>query len=81
MDELFEVLTLVQTEKVTKPLAIVLYGSEYWDNVVDFDTMIEWGTISADDLDLFHLCDTPEQAFEILTATLDYNDNNHLLPE
>jgi uncharacterized protein (TIGR00730 family) len=74
LDEMFEVLTLVQTEKVTKPLAIVLYGSEYWDNVVDFDTMIQWGTISANDLNLFHVCDTPDQAFKALVETLNNNE-------
>lgn len=76
LDEMFEVLTLVQTEKVTKPLTIVLYGSEYWDEVVDFDTMIRWGTISADDLHLFHVCDTPDQAFNTLVKTLKNNQSN-----
>jgi uncharacterized protein (TIGR00730 family) len=81
MDELFEVLTLLQTQKVTKPLAIILYGGEYWKNVINFDTMIEWGTISQKDLDLFHLCDSPERAFDILVTNLTNNENNHLLPE
>ncbi|KPL07267.1 lysine decarboxylase [bacterium SM23_57] len=80
LDELFEVLTLVQTEKVTKPLAIILYGSEYWNNIINFDTMIEWGTISAEDLNLFHVCDSPDQAFKALVDILTDNENNHSLP-
>jgi uncharacterized protein (TIGR00730 family) len=68
MDEFFEVLTLVQTQKVRKKLPIVLYGSEYWNSLINFQTMIDWGAISPEDLDLFRVCDTPEQAFEYLKA-------------
>jgi uncharacterized protein (TIGR00730 family) len=71
LDELFELLTLVQTRKVSRPLPIVLYGREYWDDVVNFDALVRWGTISADDLDLFYRADTPEDAFRFLQAELD----------
>jgi hypothetical protein len=81
LDEMFEVLTLVQTQKVTKPLAIILYGSEYWKHVINFKSMIEWGTISAEDLNLFHICDTPDEAFNTLVDHLNTNENNHTLPE
>jgi uncharacterized protein (TIGR00730 family) len=70
MDELMEMLTLIQTEKVTKRLPIVLYGSEYWDEVLDFDALVRWGTISKEDLKLFHRSDDPEEAFEYLKARL-----------
>lgn len=66
MDELFEVLTLVQTKKVVKRLPIILYGREYWDRIVNFDAMVEWGVIAREDLKLIHRCDNPDAAFEIL---------------
>ncbi len=69
-DELFEVLTLIQTEKSRKHMPVILYGSNYWNSVLNIDAMIEWGTISAKDKKLYHVCDTPEQAFEILTKAL-----------
>lgn len=70
MDELFEVLTLVQTEKVRKTLPIVLYGSAYWREVVNFEAMVRWGTISRKDLRLFQRCDSPQEAFEFLRETI-----------
>ena len=81
LDEMFEVLTLVQTKKVTKPVSLILYGSDYWNEVINFDTLIKWGTISPKDLNLFHICDTPEDAFNILINALTYHENNHHLPE
>lgn len=65
-DELFELLTLRQTQKVKKPLCVVVYGSEYWDSVVDFNKMAEWGVISEEDLDLFYRADSVAQAFDFL---------------
>jgi hypothetical protein len=70
IDELSEVLTLVQTGKPKKTMPIILYGSEYWNKVINFKTMAEWGTISEKDLNLFKICDTPEEAFEYLTKRL-----------
>ena len=69
-DELFELLTLVQTRKVSKPLPIVLYGSEFWNDVVQFDSLVKWGVIAPTDLDLFYRCDDPDDAFEFLTGRL-----------
>jgi uncharacterized protein (TIGR00730 family) len=69
-DELFELLTLVQTDKLSKPIEIMLYGSEYWDQVLDFKPMAEWGAIADDDLGLLHRVDTPGDAFERLRAHL-----------
>ncbi len=70
IDELSEVLTLIQTGKPKKTMPIILYGSEYWNKVLNFDLMAEWGVISKKDLELFKICDTPEEAFEYLTGRL-----------
>jgi uncharacterized protein (TIGR00730 family) len=71
MDELFEVLTLVQTEISAKPMPIVLYGKDYWEEVIDFQALVDWGTISESDLELFHMCDSVDEAFGYLTDRLD----------
>ncbi|MDD2546412.1 MAG: TIGR00730 family Rossman fold protein [Burkholderiaceae bacterium] len=63
LDELFEVLTLVQTQKA-KPVPIVLVGTDYWKRMIDFGVMVEEGTISAEDLKLFHFTDDPQEAWE-----------------
>jgi uncharacterized protein (TIGR00730 family) len=70
LDELFELLTLIQTQKIDRKLPIVLYGKEFWDEIIDIDALVRWGTISADDLELCHLASTPEDAFEYLSAEL-----------
>ena len=70
MDELFEILTLVQTGKVSKAPPIVLFGSEFWNNVVNFDALVEWGTISPQDLDLFKMVDTVEEARDYIIEQL-----------
>ncbi len=67
MDELFEVLTLLQTQKVQRPVTVIVYGREFWEEVVKFDKFIEWGTISEQDLELFHVVDDVDEAFRILT--------------
>ena len=70
LDELFEVLTLQQTGKIRKPMPIVLFGSDYWSKVVNFDALVEFGTISPEDLDLFLLTDSVDEAFDYLTEEL-----------
>ncbi|AVP57532.1 LOG family protein [Pulveribacter suum] len=65
MDELFEVLTLVQTTKA-KPVPIVLFGSSFWRAIINFDVMLEFGTISPADLELFHITDDPAEAWETI---------------
>ena len=67
LDELFEVMTLVQTRKA-KPVPIVLFGTDYWKRLINFDVMVEEGTISPEDLDLFHFADEPEQAWSQIQA-------------
>jgi uncharacterized protein (TIGR00730 family) len=61
-DEFFELLTLIQTGKM-KPIPIMLFGKHFWNRVVDFEAIAEEGTISKDDLDLFHWCETAEEAW------------------
>ncbi|HPK87474.1 MAG TPA: LOG family protein [Atribacterota bacterium] len=70
MDELFEVLTLLQTKKIKKPIPIVIYGSEYWNQIINFDVLAEFGTISKSDLKLFKFCNTVDEAFSYLTEKL-----------
>ncbi|MEO7939920.1 MAG: TIGR00730 family Rossman fold protein, partial [Burkholderiaceae bacterium] len=65
LDELFEVITLVQTRK-SKPLPIVLFGSDYWSRLVNFDVLLEDGTISPKDLELFSYADTPEDVWNTI---------------
>jgi uncharacterized protein (TIGR00730 family) len=69
-DELFELLTLAQTEKLAKRICIVVYGKDYWDRVINFQALVDAGTISPKDLQLFHWASTPEEAFEYLRADL-----------
>lgn len=67
LDELFEVMTLVQTGKA-KPVPIILFGSEYWKRLINFDVMIEEGAISPEDLKLFHYVDDPQDAWDVIKA-------------
>src|SRR5262249_50801441 len=66
MDELFELLTLVQTQKSKKKLPIVLYGQDFWGEVLNLKALLAWGTISPADLSLFHVADSPDDAFDYL---------------
>ncbi|MBC7681187.1 MAG: TIGR00730 family Rossman fold protein [Ferruginibacter sp.] len=67
LDELFEVVTLVQTGK-TKAVPIILFGADYWKKLINFDVLIEEGAISASDMDLFNFVDTPEDAWAAIRA-------------
>jgi len=70
MDELFELLTLISTQKMSKPMPVLLYGSAYWDEVLNLDAMVKYGTISPSDLELFHCVDCVEDAYDFITAKL-----------
>ena len=70
MDELMEILTLVQTEKLRKDVFIVLYGGDFWNSVINFDALVAAGVISRSDLDLFRICNTPKEAFSYLRRKL-----------
>jgi uncharacterized protein (TIGR00730 family) len=78
LDEMFEILTLSQTQKLAKKITVVLYGSSYWQGVLNLDVLVDKGTISPRDRELFQMADTTDQAFEILREGL---TRNHLEPE
>jgi uncharacterized protein (TIGR00730 family) len=65
-DELFEILTLAQTEKLAKKIVVVIYGSEYWKRLLNFQLMVDTGTIAQHDLELIKIVDSPEEGFAIL---------------
>ena len=70
MDELMEILTLTQTQKLTKKMTIVLYGSSYWNEIINFPALVKHGVVSPEDLKLFQFADDPETAFNILKEGL-----------
>ncbi len=67
LDELFETLTLIQTGKV-KPIPVLLFGQAFWERVINFNVLVEEGTISARDLELFVYVETAEEAWELISA-------------
>ena len=71
LDEFFEVLTLIQTNKPRKVMPVVLFGNEYWDEVINFDAFVRWGTISAKELEIFYKTDSVDDAYKYLTARLE----------
>ena len=73
LDEMFEILTLTQTNKLAKKITVVIYGSEYWKRVFNLDALVDTGAISPKDIELFQYADTPEQAFELLRKGLTEN--------
>ncbi len=78
LDEMFEILTLAQTQKLAKKITVVIYGTEYWKKVFNLQALVDTGAISPKDLELFQYADTPEEAFEILRHGL---TENHLTPD
>jgi uncharacterized protein (TIGR00730 family) len=78
LDELFEILTLAQTHKLAKKILVIVYGSEYWKTVLNFEALADAGTISPDDVKGFTMVDTPEEAFEVLKDGL---TRFHLQPQ
>jgi uncharacterized protein (TIGR00730 family) len=70
LDELFELLTLVQTRKLRKPLPIVVFGTDYWREVIDFDALVRHGTINAEDLKLMYRTDSVDDAYDWLVLQL-----------
>ena len=78
LDEMFEILTLAQTQKLAKKITVLIYGSEYWKRVFNLDALVGTGAISPKDIELFQWADTPEQAFERLRQGL---SENYLVPE
>jgi uncharacterized protein (TIGR00730 family) len=70
MDELFEILTLAQTEKLAKKILVIIYGSEYWNRIMNFQAFVDAGAVSPQDLELFKIVDNPDEAFEFLRVGL-----------
>ena len=70
LDELFELLTLVQTRKMRKPMPIVVFGAEYWRKVIDFDALVRHGTIDAKDVELMRFTDSVDEAYEWIVKQL-----------
>ncbi len=66
IDELFEILTLAQTDKLAKKILVVIYGSEYWHRIMNFQAFVDAGTVAPEDLNLFKFVDSPEDAFTFL---------------
>ncbi len=71
LDEFFEVLTLVQTEKVKKKMPVVLFGTSFWDNVIDIEALARFGTIGPEDLNLFFKTDDLDEAYAFITSELE----------
>jgi hypothetical protein len=78
MDELMEILTLAQTQKLAKKILIVLYGSQYWKEILNFEALVKHGMISPEDLELFQYADDPDSAFKLLRDGL---IQYHITPE
>jgi uncharacterized protein (TIGR00730 family) len=78
MDEMFEVLTLIQTKMPRKTMPVILFGREFWDEVINFDSLVRWGVVSPQDLDIFYKTDSVDDAFEYVTSTL---EKLYLTPE
>jgi uncharacterized protein (TIGR00730 family) len=76
LDEMFELLTLAQTNKLAKRITTIIYGSPYWKSVINLDVLAEKGAIAHSDLKLFRFADTPEEAFDILKEDLTKNHLN-----
>ena len=70
LDELFEILTLLQTQKIRRPIPIIIYGPEYWRDLINFDTLVKWDMIEKKHLNLFAFFDDVDKAFRYLKREL-----------
>ena len=71
LDELFEILTLRQTHKIDRKICIVLYGSTFWKEVINFDALVRQGVVSPQDIELFQYADDPQTALHILQREME----------
>jgi len=76
MDELMEVMTLLHTKKIDEKLPVVIYGMDYWNEIIDFQSMVRWGTIDENDLSLLYFSDSVEDAYSYLIKHLDKTKRN-----
>ena len=70
LDELFEILTLAQTQKLSKRILVVIYGRAFWQHILNFDELLAAGVISPEDMDLFRIVDSPDEGFQVLRSWL-----------
>ncbi|MGH9671169.1 MAG: TIGR00730 family Rossman fold protein [Terriglobales bacterium] len=70
LDELFEILTLAQTQKLAKRILVVIYGRPFWQRILNFDELLAAGVISPEDMDLFRIVDSPDEGFQVLRSWL-----------
>ncbi len=70
LDELTEILTLAQTRKLERPIAVIVYGTSYWREILNFEALVRYGMIDRQDLQLFHYADDPAQALALLQGAL-----------
>lgn len=68
LDEMMEVITLMQTDKIKKEMKVIVYDEHYWDQVINMDKLVEFGTISKSDLKLFDFCNSVDEMFEKITT-------------
>jgi len=73
MDEFFELLTLIQTQKIKKKLLLVVYDKKYWSEIINFDGLVDRGVINKADLNLFSFCNTIDEVFELITSHFQKN--------
>src|SRR5450755_1940994 len=81
MDEMMEILTLTQTQKLAKRMTVLLYGSDYWKEIINFEALVKYGMIAPEDLNLFQFADDPATAFELLKTGLAEYAAQHDTPE
>ena len=65
LDELFEALTLIQTQRM-EPVPVILFGKEFWHSIINLEALANFGTISPEDVDLLHFCDTADEAWKVI---------------
>ena len=68
LDELFETLTLIQTKKI-KPIPVLIFGRKFWERIINFEALVEEGTVSPEDIELFQYVETAEEALKIISRT------------
>ena len=70
LDELMELLTLIQTEKIRKKVPVVVYDKKFWNKIINFDQLVKMGTISKEDMKLFYMTDSIDDAYKYLTKEI-----------